>query len=216
MKINCTKLSLGIVLFLLSLFLVIGPGKIIWDYDLLLEYLQSHQSATVPIFILVYAILTVLAIPGTLLTFIGGVIFGLWWGTLWTVIGATLGALGAFWVARYLLRDYCKKRWQNNQLLAKFQSAVAKQPFRFVLIVRFVPISPFNLVNFLFGLTPIPCVPYTLATFIGIIPGSLAYTWLGVSGQQALSGGDILPLFLAMSCLFLLSILPWLAKKFQK
>ena len=81
-------------------------------------------------------------------------------------------------------------KFNKQGKLAQFQIAILKQPLKFVLVIRLAPISPFNIVNFLFGLTSIHWLSYTLGTFIGIIPGTFAYTWLGVSGIQALSGSD--------------------------
>ncbi len=124
--------------------------------------------------------------------------------------------MGSFWAARYLLHDWIEKRFGAHPALVKFKGAVLDKPFSFVLAVRFAPISPFNVVNFLFGLTPIHWVPYSVGTFIGIIPGTLAYTWLGTSGSEAIAGGDRLPFFLALGFLTLLSIIPFLARKKQR
>ena len=207
------RFLLAIALLTLLLIFTIGPLKILFDPMFLVHYLQKHQCCIIIPFIVVYTILTIIGIPGTILTVSGGVVFGLWWGTLWSVIGATLGALGAFLTARYLLRNYIKRKFSRNKILAKCQQAVADRPFTYVLAVRFAPISPFNVVNFLFGITPIHWLPYTVATFFGIIPGTLAYTWLGTSGIEALEGGDRLPLFLALGFLTLLSVIPLAVKK---
>ena len=204
---------LAIALLSLLLACTIGPLKVIFDPMFLIHYLQEYQCCIRIPFVIVYIILTIIGIPGTVLTVAGGVVFGLWQGTLLSVVGATIGALGAFWTARYLLRDYIKRKFGNNKSLARFQQAVADKPLSFVLAVRFAPISPFNVVNFLFGLTPIDWTFYTIGTFFGIIPGTLAYTWLGTSGTEALEGGDRLPLFLALGFLTLLSIIPLVANK---
>ena len=119
-----------------------------------------------------------------------------------------MGALAAFWTARYLFRDCTESKFGKNKILAKFKQAVVRKPFSFVFVIRLIPISPFNLENYLFALTPIHWFPYTFATFLGIIPGTVAYTWLGVTGNQALQGGNLLPFFLALAFLVLLSILP--------
>lgn len=79
--------------------------------------------------------------------------------------------------------------------------------------MRFAPISPFNIVNFLFGLTPIEGYHYTIGTFFGIIPGTIAYTWLGVTGDAAWKGGSRLQFFIALGFLALLSLLPILVKR---
>lgn len=204
---------IAIALLSLLLCFTIGPLKVFFDTMFLIHYLQKHQCCIIVPFIIAYTILTIIGLPGTILTLAGGVVFGLWWGTLWSVIGATLGALGAFLTARYLLRNYIKRKFANNKTLTKFQNAVVNKPVSFVLAVRFAPISPFNVVNFLFGLTPINWLSYTVATFVGIIPGTLAYTWLGTSGIEALSGGDRTPLILALSLLTVLSLIPILFTK---
>lgn len=203
-----SRLWLAIALVISLLLLIVSPLKVLFDPIFLVEYLQQNQCCVIIPFIITYIVLTVVGIPGTILTVAGGVVFGLWWGTVWSVIGATLGALGAFWTARYLLRDYIKRKFRKNKIVTNFNQAIAHRPILFVLTVRFAPISPFNIVNFVFGLTPVHWVTYTMATFIGIIPGTLAYTWLGTSGIEAMEGGDRSPLILAVSFLTLLSILP--------
>ncbi len=203
------RIVLITVIISLLLLLIFSPLNVLFNKMFLVEYLQKNQCCVIIPFIIVYTILTIIGIPGTVLTVAGGVVFGIWWGTLWSVIGATLGALGAFWTARYLLRDYIKHKFGRHKALTKFNQAVKDKPIAFVLTVRFAPISPFNVVNFLFGLTPIHWFYYTIATFFGIIPGTLAYTWLGTSGVEALEGGDRLPFFLALALLTLLSLIPF-------
>lgn len=207
------RLWLGLTLALVLTFCIFGPGKLLFDVNFLVAQIQKYSCCAVIGFIVLYTLLTVIGAPGTILTVAGGVIFGLSWGTFWSVIGATLGAIGAFFLARYLCHDWVEKRCGKHQTLTKFKQAVKTQPLLFVLAVRFAPISPFNVVNFLFGLTPIHWLPYALGTFIGIIPGTLAYTWLGMSGSQALQGGSRLPFFLALAFLALLSAIPILTRK---
>ena len=215
-KYDTVRVAIITVIVLLLILLIFSPLNVLFDKMFLIDYLREHQCCVIVPFIIVYTILTILGIPGTLLTLAGGVVFGLWWGTLWSVIGATLGALGAFWTARYLLRDYIKRKFGRHKALKKFNQAVQDKPIPFVLAVRFAPISPFNVVNFLFGLTPIHWFNYTVATFFGIIPGTLAYTWLGTSGVEALEGGDRTSFFLALALLTLLSFIPLLHRKYNR
>ena len=189
------------------------PLNQLLNHGFLTQTLHNLGHGAEYVFVVIYALTTIIGIPATVMTIAGGAVFGLWWGTLWSLVGATLGALGAFWVARYLLRDWIATKFQNHHQLHRFQQAVKVQPLKFTLAVRFAPIAPFNLINFLLALTPINSRDYTVGTFFGIIPGSLLYTWLGVTGEQALTGGDRLPFFLALSFLALLSILPIVACK---
>lgn len=214
-KLGNKRLWLGIFLLVCLFLSTLGPLKVFFNQDFLvqqLHHLQQYSCCASGLFLLLYTILTVIGIPGTILTFAGGVVFGLSWGTFWSVLGATLGAMGAFWTARYLLHDQVVHHFGKHKALIKFNQAVVDKPLAFVLAVRFAPISPFNVVNFLFGLTPIHWLPYCLGTFIGIIPGTLAYTWLGVSGLEALEGGERWPFFLALGFLTLLSVMPFLSK----
>jgi uncharacterized membrane protein YdjX (TVP38/TMEM64 family) len=200
---------LGIFLFLCA---IASLKTILFDREFWLTTFHNYEEWAVCVFIGAYIVLTVLGIPGTILTVTGGLFFGLIWGTIWSVFGATLGAIAAFCAARYCLRNWAKNKFQQHYRLKCFAEAVEKMPLHFVLVVRFAPISPFNIVNFLFGLTPIDLKTYSLGTFFGIIPGTLAYTWLGVTGKTALDRGEYLPLFIALGILTLLSWIPLLAK----
>ena len=209
------RLGMTIAFFALFLLCTIGPAKHLFNQELMVNYFNNNScsSCVILTFIGIYILLTVIGIPGTILTIVGGLVFGLWWGALWSAIGATLGALGAFWTSRYLLRDYIKNKFAHHKGLKIFNQAVIDKPIAFVLAIRFAPISPFNIVNFLFGLTSLHWVTYTMATFIGIIPGTLAYTWLGTSGKSALTGENPIAFWLALSVLTLLSIIPLIVKK---
>ncbi|NET56038.1 MAG: TVP38/TMEM64 family protein [Symploca sp. SIO2E6] len=207
------RLWLAITFGVCLLVCLLGPLQALFNRDLLVNRLAELGPWAVGLFILVYTIATVLGVPGTILTIAGGGVFGLFWGTFWSVVGATVGAIGAFLLARYLLRDLVKSRLGYHKAYFSFHQAVLHKPLTFVLAVRFAPISPFNVVNFLFGLTSIDLRNYATGTFLGIIPGTLAYTWLGVTGEEALQGGDRLPFFLALGMLTLLSLLPICLKR---
>ena len=207
--VNNNKLiATFVVIFLLILLFIFTPLKIVFDFTLFKSFIKQYEGYIEIIFITIYTLLTIIGIPGTILTIVGGCLFGLWHGTLISIFSATLGALFAFLVARYLLQNYVQQKFIQNKQLNRFQNAVLDRPFSFVLTTRLVPISPFNLVNYLFGLTTIDWTDYTIATFVGVIPGCFAYTWLGKSGEQAMMGGDRLSFFLALSFLALLSIIP--------
>ncbi len=199
---------LGIVLLC-----IYTPLRAVFNPFLFKDFIQQYEGYIEIIFVGIYVVLTVIGVPGTVLTIVGGSLFGIWYGTIISIISATLGALFAFWAARYLFRDWAQRRFSKSKRLTQFQTAVLKQPFSFVLTTRLIPISPFNLVNYLFGLTSINWLDYTYATFIGVIPGSLAYTWIGKSGDMVMKGGDRLSLFLALSFLALLSIIPMLYRR---
>ncbi|MEO1672744.1 MAG: TVP38/TMEM64 family protein [Cyanobacteria bacterium J06631_2] len=204
---------LGIAALGIALLCIFTPLRAVFDPFLFKDFIQQYEGYVEVIFIAIYIVLTVVGVPGTVLTIVGGSLFGIWYGTLISIVSATLGALCAFWTARYLFRDLAQRRFSQSKRLTKFQAAVLKQPFSFVLTTRLIPISPYNLVNYLFGLTSINWLDYTWATFLGVIPGSFAYSWIGKSGDMVMKGGDRLSLFLALSFLALLSVIPLLGKR---
>ena len=160
------------------------------------------------LFILIYALGTVLFLPGSVLTLAGGALFGPLWGTLYNLAGATLGASLAFLVARYLAGDWVEQRASGR--LRRLKQGVEQEGWRFVAFVRLVPLFPFNLLNYALGLTRIRLLDYALASFIFMAPGALAYTYLGYVGREAVGGGEdlIRKGLLALALLAVAALLP--------
>lgn len=181
---------------------------LLFNRTALTDYFNNAGSSSIYLFVATHIVANAIGVPGTLLVVVGGAVYGLWWGTLWSVIGATLGAIAAFLLARYLLYGWFRRRFHHRPVLKRINRMLCADSLRCVLTVRFSPISPFNVVNFAFGLTPVPVRAYALGTLIGIIPGTLAYTSLGVTGAQAMSGDSFVPLVVCLLGLMLLSALP--------
>jgi uncharacterized membrane protein YdjX (TVP38/TMEM64 family) len=198
------------VILLIGIFAIffLTPLRGLLDREILSSYLQTLGIWTVPLFVLTYVLVTILGLPITIHTLTGGVIFGLAWGTIWSTIAATLGAIGAFCITRYLFKDWAISKFGQHKLLGKLNRSLDRNPFYLVLSLRFAPIAPFNLINFLLALTPIEIETYSLATLIGVIPGTIAYTWLGYSGKMAFQDNDLLQFVLASCLLVILSLLP--------
>ncbi|MBX5452493.1 MAG: VTT domain-containing protein [Acidobacteriia bacterium] len=138
------------------------------------------------VFIALYGVGTVVFLPGWVFSLVGGALFGPLWGALIDLIGATLGATLAFLTARYLAGDWVAKKAPER--LKPFFTGVEAEGWRFVALLRLIPLFPFNLTNYVLGLTKIGLVPYVVTSFICMAPGAIAYTWLGYSGREALAG----------------------------
>jgi uncharacterized membrane protein YdjX (TVP38/TMEM64 family) len=166
------------------------------------------------LFVLLYALATVLFVPGSVLTVAGGALFGPLWGTLWNLSGATLGATLAFIAARYIGSDWVEKR--TGEQLARVIRGV-EEGWRLVAFVRLVPLFPFNLVNYAFGLTRLGFVEYLIASFVFMAPGAVAYTYLGYAGLAAASGGAgaIREALLALTLLAAVVFLPRLVRRLK-
>lgn len=137
-------------------------------------------------YVVLYALATVAFMPGAVFALAGGALFGPIWGTLWNLAGATLGASFAFLVARYVGGKWVER--QAGGLLKRLIDGVDAEGWRFVAFVRLVPLFPFNLSNYVLGLTRIPFCHYVVATFVCMVPGAVAYTWLGHAGRGMLAG----------------------------
>lgn len=142
------------------------------------------------VFILGYAVAAVAFVPGSLLTLAAGIIFGLAKGTVYTLIGATLGAAAAFLVARYVARGRIERRIEGNPRFAAIDRAVGREGFKIVALLRLSPIFPFNLLNYALGLTKVPFLQYVAAS-IAMLPGTLLYVYYGkaLGSLAALAGG---------------------------
>ena len=140
-------------------------------------------------FILIYIIATVLFIPGSLLTLGSGVLFGILGGTVCVSIGSVLGATCAFLTGRYLTRDWVSKQIEGNQKFKAIDAAVASEGWKIVLLTRLSPIFPFNLLNYAFGVTQVSLRDYFFASWIGMIPGTVMYVYIGsLAGSLAAIG----------------------------
>lgn len=198
---------------LLILLLLAGIGAVVVFRGQLnaqaLELQINEAGAAAPLlFMAIYAIGTVFFLPGSLLTLLGGALFGPWLGSFYSLTAATLGAMLSFLVARYLASGWVAEKAGGR--LARLVSGVENEGWRFVAFTRLVPLFPFNLLNYALGLTRIPFAQYSIATTICMLPGAVAYTWLGYAGKEAIAGGEgtVQKIMLAIALLAVVSFLP--------
>lgn len=173
-----------------------------------------HAGPWAPIaFMSIYAVATVALLPGSVLTLAGGALFGPTAGTFYNLTGATLGATGAFLASRYLIADWVRSRLggRTEQLVV----GVEREDWRFVAFVRLVPLFPFNVLNYALGLTRIRVSRYMLVSYIAMLPGTFAYTYLGYAGRAALAGnsGLIKKGLLALALLACVALLPRIVRR---
>ena len=131
------------------------------------------------IFVGLYVVATVLFIPGSVLTLGAGAVFGVVLGSVCVSISATLGATAAFLVGRYLARDAIARKIEKNNTFTTIDRAVADEGWKIVFLTRLSPVFPFTLLNYAFGLTRVKLSHYVLASWIGMIPGTVMYVYLG-------------------------------------
>lgn len=153
-------------------------------------------------YVVLYVIATILVLPSTVLNLTGGAVFGPWFGTLWTSVGAILAAIAAFaftrTVGRQAVAKRLKGRWQA------MDAEIRQGGVFYLFAIRLVPIMPYGLVNFAAGLTSVSFKDYLLGTALGTIPSVLPFVLLGSSGLRAMSTGDLLPLLAALTLIGIL------------
>jgi len=147
------------------------------------------------IFIALYVMATVLFVPGSVLTLGAGAVFGVVWGSVYVSIAATLGATCAFLVGRYLARDAIARKIEGNDRFAAIDKAVANEGWKIVGLTRLSPVFPFTLLNYAFGITRVKLGHYVLASWIGMIPGTVMYVYVGslakaASGERTRTTGE--------------------------
>jgi uncharacterized membrane protein YdjX (TVP38/TMEM64 family) len=131
-----------------------------------------------------YIVACVLFLPGSVLTLGAGFLFNILVGTVTVSIGSTLGACTAFLVGRKLVRGWVAGKVAGNARFAAIDDAVGRQGFKIVLLVRLSPVFPFNLLNYAFGLTKVSFWRYALASWIGMLPGTVMYVYLGSAARS--------------------------------
>ncbi|MFT5413196.1 MAG: putative membrane protein YdjX (TVP38/TMEM64 family) [Verrucomicrobiales bacterium] len=126
-------------------------------------------------FIAIYALSVVFFIPGSILTAAAGTLFGVVSGSVYVSIASTLGASVAFLVGRYVARSKIEKRIEGNERFAAIDGVVAKEGWKIVGLTRLSPAFPFTLLNYAYGVTRVKFSHYLLASWIGMMPGTVFY-----------------------------------------
>jgi len=179
-----------------------------FDAAALQGWIEGAGLAGPLLFMLIYALGTVFFLPGSVLTLAGGALFGPVLGTFYNLTAATIGATLAFLIARYLAGDWVERKTGGR--MKQLKQGVEGEGWRFVAFVRLVPLFPFNLLNYALGLTRIKLSHYIIASYLCMLPGAIAYTYLGYAGREAIAGGEglIQKALLALALLALVAFLP--------
>jgi len=177
-----TATILRIVVALALITAILTGVAILPVRDYLARLLQATQSAGPwgPVLLAgTFVVACVLFIPGSIITLGAGFLFGVLRGTIAVSVGSVLGATAAFLIGRTLLREWIEKRTAAHPRFQAIDRAVGKEGFKIVLLVRLSPVFPFNLLNYALGLTDVRLWQYVLASWIGMLPGTLMYVYLG-------------------------------------
>ena len=180
-------------------------------------WVASFGAIAPLVYIGLYLVSTVFFLPGTPVTVLSGFVFGPLWGVLYASIASIISVSAAFLIARYVARDLVENWVKGNAQFQRIDKQVEEQGWRIVMLTRLVPIFPFNLQNYAYGLTSIRFTTYVLVSAIFMLPGTAVLVQLGgafVSGEGNI-WKTLLYLGAAGVLLLLLSLLPKFLQKYQ-
>jgi len=189
----------------------------------LINWTQAHYLLALLIYMTSYIIAVAISLPGaTFLTLVAGFLFGIWLGTIVVVVSATLGSLAIFLAVRFAFEPWFAKK--TNRWIAKMRNGFKRNAFQYLLFLRFIPLFPFWVVNIVPAILDVSITTYVITTFIGIIPGSLIYVFLGsglgdVFDQNQAPHLDIIftpSIFIPLLFLAILSLSPILYKSLKR
>jgi uncharacterized membrane protein YdjX (TVP38/TMEM64 family) len=159
----------------------------------LVQWVEGIGAWGPAVIIVMYVLACVFMVPGIILTLASGFLFKLVLGTITVSIASTLGACAAFLAGRFLARDWIAHKVAGNPRFNAIDKAVGREGFKIVLLTRLSPIFPFNMLNYAFGLTKVSFMHYALASWIGMLPGTVMYVYLGSAARSltdaAIGGG---------------------------
>ena len=220
---NKKAIGLGVILLGAGLFYFFDPGDILsleWlktNQSLLDTFYQANSLTVMTGFVALFLVIGLFLLPGaTLLSVCSGAVFGLPLGPLLVSLGSTLGAVLAFFVARYILRDWMEERF--GERLQPIQAGLCENDIHYILVLRLVPLFPFFLVNIAMGASQVSWKMFMLGTLLGKLPATWVYANAGSHLVSLRSLSDITSpgMMGALTLLGLLALTPVIYKQRQK
>ncbi|MDQ0887798.1 putative membrane protein YdjX (TVP38/TMEM64 family) [Paenibacillus sp. V4I9] len=170
-----------------SLLFIVVVGGLLWFNHKVLHlspegirtWILTFGGAAPVLFIFIYAVRPLILFPASVLSLTGGLAFGPVWGTVYTIVGATIGAVLSFWLARFLGNKLVSTR--SKEKWGKLEKQLQQKGFIYILLLRLIPIFPFDLISYGAGVAKVNFSSFLFGTLLGIIPGTFAYSFLGSS-----------------------------------
>lgn len=184
------------------------------DIEHLRQFVASYGLWGPIIYLVIWTFGPALFIPATPILIVGGMVFGPFWGEVYVLFGATAGGIVAFLAARYLARDWVTSKLAGTKLMA-LDEKVARQGWKIVALSRLMPIFPYVLVNYAFGLTRVSLLSFVLATFFGMFPLTMIYVYFSANLLDLLQGRLSWQVIIGVVLVALAAIAPLVFKRFK-
>ncbi len=211
--------SLQLLLIFIFLLVVIALLKFSGAADKLIdvrEWINGLGFWGPLVFVLVYILAVVLALPGSAITIAGATLFGSVWGVVLVSVASTIGASISFLISRYLARDFILRKFSQNEKFYKLDRMVEEHGAIVVAITRLIPIFPFNVLNYGFGFTGVPLQTYVFWSWLCMLPGTILYVVGTDTILRGISEGKIpwlLVSVLLLAAIILVFFIFWARKK---
>ena len=197
----------AIIVVLVLIILKIFPVSTYLNEENLKKIIKDAGVWAPVTYILLYSFATVLFMPGIPFAIIAGALFGPFWGVVYADTGATIGACISFLLARYFLRDWVKEKIKGKRL-ENIDKEVGKNGWKVVAFTRLIPLFPFNLLNYFYGITGVKFFEYFFATLIFMLPGCIGYVVFGSSIFDLMKGKFTPEFYLGICLIIIVSIIP--------
>ncbi len=155
-----------------------GLFELLKNYDEFKAFIEGYGILGYLIYVLIYIVIAVFSIPATIPTLVAGIVFGSVKGGFLSLISATIGATVAFLIARYLARGFIVSKFGENPIFKKIEAGVEKNGKDFLILTRLVPIFPYNLQNYAYGVTSLNVVTFFVISLITMAPGAFIYAYM--------------------------------------
>ncbi|WP_059103043.1 TVP38/TMEM64 family protein [Shouchella shacheensis] len=199
-KLALVIVVVGALLWINQRFFQVTPERI-------RTWILSFGAVAPLLYVMLYILRPLILFPASILSLAGGLAFGVWVGSILTLIGATGGAVVSFIVARNLGRSMQQKQWTGR--METVQEQLEKHGFFYVLLLRLIPLFHFDLISYVAGVSKVRFRAFLSGTIVGMVPGVIAYTFLGSS----LVAGDLVTIVLAIFVFLIVLLIPVLASK---
>jgi|SRR5581483_2662709 len=182
------------------------------------SWIKNLGGEGILVFGIVYIVATVFLVPVSVLTVVAGLAFGLAIGFPLVAVSATIGATLAFLIARYLVHKRVESLVATRPKFKAVKAAVSEEGWKVVGLLRLSPVVPFNLQNYFYGITDVRLAEYVPATFVGIMPGTLLYVYLGAAGKAVSGegGGPLKWTFFAVGLIATVAVAVFVTRKAQE
>jgi uncharacterized membrane protein YdjX (TVP38/TMEM64 family) len=165
----------------MTLIAFVSFNRELFSPEIIKSFIEDLGVFAPIVFVLIYIFAAIAFLPSFIFTMLGGLVFGVAWGGIYSLIGATIGAMLAFLASRYIGSGWLEK--SSSGLIQKLRDGTQEKGWRFVAFTRLVPVFPYNLQNYGYGLTKMSCWQFTLTTFLAMIPSTFIYAYLGFIGK---------------------------------